>query len=260
MLANSNIKVFMKKVLKRLVYYTISMVVIFLLSTWSIYLYNTSYTFHSIIGDGSENSHIGEAFPNFELRNHKGELITVSDIKGSKYILIDFWFSGCKPCMKGMREFPRMLEEYGSELKILSISIDSFQHMKFVVNTKPNQWAFLDNNHPNWLFGTTNDGMSDELIKTLNIQSFPAYFILDNDGYILERPIYANLSLSKLRSTFGISTRVMKELWKMYEKKDIIKFYRALFILSNIFLLIVVLVRVMISWIRKLLSLFNKVF
>ena len=60
----------------------------------------------------------------FQLPDSSGKMISIYSIK-SRYILIDFWFSTCKPCIDG---FPELIELYNKTsregLTIIGISVD----------------------------------------------------------------------------------------------------------------------------------------
>ena len=66
----------------------------------------------------------GKIMADFELPDSSGKMISLYSIK-SRYILIDFWFSTCKPCIDG---FPELIELYNKtsreDLTIIGISVD----------------------------------------------------------------------------------------------------------------------------------------
>jgi len=66
----------------------------------------------------------GKIMADFQLPDSTGKMISLYSIK-SRYVLIDFWFSTCKPCIDG---FPELIELYNKtsreELTIIGISVD----------------------------------------------------------------------------------------------------------------------------------------
>jgi len=66
----------------------------------------------------------GKIMADFQLPDSSGKMISLYNIK-SRYILIDFWFSTCKPCIDG---FPELIELYNKtsreDLTIIGISVD----------------------------------------------------------------------------------------------------------------------------------------
>ena len=53
---------------------------------------------------------LGEPAPNFQLRDLKGRLVTLSDLRG-KVVLLNFWATWCGPCRV---EMPAMEQLYRS--------------------------------------------------------------------------------------------------------------------------------------------------
>ena len=66
----------------------------------------------------------GKIMADFQLPDSSGKMISLYSIK-SRYILIDFWFSTCKPCIDG---FPELIDLYNKtsreDLTIIGISVD----------------------------------------------------------------------------------------------------------------------------------------
>lgn len=57
---------------------------------------------------------INTQFPNFELKNLQGKQISNGDFKG-KYVVLNFWFIGCKPCVAEIPELNRLVAKYQDE-------------------------------------------------------------------------------------------------------------------------------------------------
>ncbi|AJW63457.1 Thiol-disulfide oxidoreductase ResA [Elizabethkingia miricola] len=107
----------------------------------------------------------------------------------AKIILVDFWFSHCKPCRE---EMPKLVELYGKYksrgFEIVSIATDitkALPHLQKTVKEDFNMtWAnYLDENRK----------QSDEWVVTY----FPSKFLLDNNGVIIQKDISAE-DLEKL--------------------------------------------------------------
>ena len=66
----------------------------------------------------------GKTMVDFQLPDSSGKMISLYSIK-SRYILIDFWFSTCKPCIDG---FPELIDLHNKtsreDLTIIGISVD----------------------------------------------------------------------------------------------------------------------------------------
>ena len=120
---------------------------------------------------------IDKIFPNIPL-NSFDSLIPI--IKKNKFTLLDFWFSGCKPCIA---QFPSYKITYGQNkskgFEIIGISVDrkvdeaNWQNVikKFDIN-----WLqYLDRN--------------EIIAQKLNITRFPTNYLLDNNGKIIKKNI-----------------------------------------------------------------------
>jgi len=66
----------------------------------------------------------GKIMADFQLPDSSGKMVSLNSIK-SRYILIDFWFSTCKPCIDG---FPELIDLHNKtsreDLTIIGISVD----------------------------------------------------------------------------------------------------------------------------------------
>ncbi|HIE65493.1 MAG: TlpA disulfide reductase family protein [Nitrospira sp.] len=67
--------------------------------------------FISITGMASRPPLVGGPAPHFQLKTLKDTLITIADYRG-KVVLLNFWATWCKPCMKEMPEMQVAYEEY----------------------------------------------------------------------------------------------------------------------------------------------------
>jgi peroxiredoxin len=74
--------------------------------------------------DGKQRLTVGAKIPDFTLPDTSGNLINLYSAT-SDFVLIDFWFSSCTPCIQS---FPKLMQLYTStsrtELEIIGISID----------------------------------------------------------------------------------------------------------------------------------------
>jgi len=104
----------------------------------------------------------------------------LSNINDNKYILLDFWYTNCKPCLEEMPKYIPLYDRYKDKgFEIVSISVDKtnkIQNWKTLIKEKGFNWThYLDEN------GTET--------KKLNINRFPTTFLIRSDGKIIERDI-----------------------------------------------------------------------
>lgn len=102
-----------------------------------------------------------------------------------KYTLVDFWFSGCAPCLRIMPSYLPIYTKYKSSgFEIVAISVDrSSEQQKWLKSISDNGFVwlnFLDEN------GTES--------RKLNVSTFPSNFLVDRSGNI----VASNISSSEL--------------------------------------------------------------
>jgi len=111
----------------------------------------------------------------------------ISNHNYSNYILLDFWYSNCAPCLQEMPNYIPIYEKY-KELgfEIVSISVDKttkIENWRTVINEKGFNWIhYLDENRVE--------------SKKMNVISFPTTFLVNNEGEIIEK----NITSEKLKS------------------------------------------------------------
>lgn len=66
----------------------------------------------------------GEPMIDSKVFDLEGKEYNLSDFKG-KFILLDFWSTGCGPCIMAMPEMGELAEEYKDQLTIISMSLDT---------------------------------------------------------------------------------------------------------------------------------------
>lgn len=124
---------------------------------------------------------LGQIFPSLTLLNTSNQPISVTVAPGSKYTLIDFWFSRCGPCLQ---EFPKLKELFSAYqdkgFRIVGISIDKPVDKKIwqqTIQEKGLVWPqYLD--------------LSGKLtVGQLSITYFPSNFLLDEKGRIIRKNI-----------------------------------------------------------------------
>ena len=124
---------------------------------------------------------IGNAFPHISLVNNENKKVQLLITgKNYKYVLLDFWYSHCGPCIA---QFDRLKATYNKfkpfGFEIISISTDKNsdrQDWKDAINKYQLLWThFLDV-----------DG--NESLK-LSINSFPTNFLLDKNGKVIAKDL-----------------------------------------------------------------------
>ncbi|WP_264554050.1 TlpA family protein disulfide reductase [Flavobacterium sp. N2038] len=70
-------------------------------------------------------SKVGSIAPAFTLKDINGQTVSLSDFKGQKYILIDFWASWCAPCREELPYIKELYKKYNQQgFEIISVTKD----------------------------------------------------------------------------------------------------------------------------------------
>ncbi|MEO1943156.1 MAG: TlpA disulfide reductase family protein, partial [Candidatus Thioglobus sp.] len=111
--------------------------------------------------------------PKLELESILGESIDLKDYRG-KVVLINFWASWCKPCVKEIPSLVRLKDERmkGEDFEILTVNIgeDKDTINEFVIKVKFDLPILLDK-----------DGIA---VNDWKVYAYPSNFILDRYGEI----------------------------------------------------------------------------
>lgn len=67
---------------------------------------------------------VGEPMIDAKVFDLEGKEYNLSDFKG-RYLLFDFWSTGCGPCIMAIPEMRELAEEYKERLTIISLSLDT---------------------------------------------------------------------------------------------------------------------------------------
>jgi len=113
--------------------------------------------------------------PDFILKDINDNPVKFSELLGKGPIIIDFWASWCKPCMKELPELSSLQTKYDTLITIVCISADrprSVARAKGIVKSK--QFSFIT------LFD-----QNREVQKLFNITSIPRTFIVNKNGEIV---------------------------------------------------------------------------
>lgn len=119
---------------------------------------------------------IGQAAPDFALKDTSGKKISLSNYKG-RVIMINFWATWCPPCRYEMPSMETLFKEYNKKgFEILAISSDS-QGEKIV---RP----FMEFYELSFIALMDTDG---EVHSLYGVTSIPTTYIIDKQGNITHK-------------------------------------------------------------------------
>lgn len=111
----------------------------------------------------------GKKLPDFNLVSLEGDRVKLSDYKG-KPILINFWSTSCKPCIKEMSRLNEIRKKYGDKVVFLSITF----------NTKEQLNPFFTSNKFDFLHLVN----AKEFISEIGISGYPKNILINRDGNV----------------------------------------------------------------------------
>lgn len=131
-----------------------------------------------LIGYAQEDQKNFGKLPSIEVKTMEGKTFDIADISNDgKPIIITFWATWCKPCIKEHDaindEYEDWVEETG--VKLYAISIDNARSSKRVLPTV---------NGKGWEFDVLLDENGD-LKRAMNVNVPPHTFIVDGEGMIV---------------------------------------------------------------------------
>ncbi len=115
---------------------------------------------------------IGDKFPDTEFFDLDGNVHKFTEFQG-KWCLVDFWNSGCAPCIQALPELRELKEKYQDILEFISLSIDSENAWR-----ESSEKLHLKGN--NWNEGKRNYG----IFRRLGTHVYPTFLVVAPDGTI----------------------------------------------------------------------------
>ena len=144
------------------------------------------------------------AFPQFEGKDLDGNPVDSSLFANNAFTVINFWFSGCKPCvgeMKEREELSKTIREHGGELigvntEPLDGNADAIATAKKILESKGVTYR-------NIYF----DSSSEAAKFALNIMAFPTTYVFDRNGNVVGEPLLGGIdnpsNLERLQQTIA---------------------------------------------------------
>ncbi len=133
----------------------------------------------------TDSTKAGKTIPKVEIRDINGSPFNTAEIKNDgKPIIIDFWATWCKPCVKELMALDENYEDWQDEtgVKIYIVSIDDSRSMSRVA-------PFV--NGKGWEFEVLLDP-NQEFKRAMGVVDVPHTFLIDGKGNIvLEHTAYA---------------------------------------------------------------------
>ncbi len=119
----------------------------------------------------------GEPAPPIALKDCDGKTYTLDNFKG-KYLYLDFWDFGCKPCIEEFRYIPELKKQFGEKIKSVA-----FVTVCVSRPSKKKLEAFAAQHGMNELNLILDKKNSD---SCYDANLLPTYVLIDPEGRIVE--------------------------------------------------------------------------
>jgi peroxiredoxin len=130
-----------------------------------------------------ENTQIGAFAPDFKANDINGQSITLSQFRGKKVILIEFWASWCQPCRSGFPFLKSLYNKFNPKgFDIIAISNND-------TNRKTWKFAIVQEKIENWNHLATvflkDNPINQDILRDYPLSPIPMSFLIDRSGKIV---------------------------------------------------------------------------
>ncbi len=122
-------------------------------------------------------------------------------INSAKYILIDFWYSACSPCVAEVPELNELYTIIRDREDIVFISINS----DFSTTRKDSSYVTSTARDIKIKFPVVFDNKLSDFTRQFNVSGFPSKFIINNQGQLITKEDGSPITLSSFYDFIKIS-------------------------------------------------------
>ncbi len=127
------------------------------------------------------NQLFGLDFPNLELEDTSGKIISTASFKG-KTMYVDFWFTACPPCTRQIPYAHALQQFFAPDTNVVFVNI-CIENVE-----RKTAWRELINKHKIGgihLFYARNRPQKVNLLRTYKVNDFPTYMLVSNEMKII---------------------------------------------------------------------------
>lgn len=117
---------------------------------------------------------VGDDMADGDLYDLEGNLHHLSELKG-KYILLDFWSSGCGPCIMALPEMGELQKKYADKLAIVSLSSDTEK-----------RWREASKKHQMTWYNWSDKQQTAGLYVKYGVNGIPHYVLISPEGKMVD--------------------------------------------------------------------------
>jgi peroxiredoxin len=107
----------------------------------------------------------------FSAKDIKGTDLSLSQYKGKKVVVLNFWFTKCKPCIEEMPKLNNLVDQYqGKDVEFISLCNDDVNTINQFLKAQAFKYGII----PSAL----------KLANKYSIGAFPTHIVIGKDGKI----------------------------------------------------------------------------
>ncbi len=116
---------------------------------------------------------VGDTFPAFSGLDADSVMLSASELKG-KVLVINFWFTQCKPCIAEMPELNSLVDSFSSnkEVVFLAPGYEKRAVIKHFLQTYALKYRVVPE--------------ASELVRNCNVSAYPTHLIIGRNGKVLK--------------------------------------------------------------------------
>ena len=140
---------------------------------------------------------VGNKAPDFSAPTPDGTQLSLQDAMGSKYTIIDFWASWCKPCRAENPNVVSVYNQYHDKgLNIISVSLDR-------ASAKEKWLTAIKNDNMSWYHVSNLMEWQDPVARKYGVTAIPATYLLDANGTIIGKNLRGEALVNKMQELLG---------------------------------------------------------
>jgi peroxiredoxin len=136
----------------------------------------------------------GKDAPDIRLKTPEGNVKPLSSLEG-KVVLVDFWASWCKPCIRTIPKLKKVYKKYNDQgFEIYGVSLDK----------KRKSWEkAIDKHGMNWVHVSDLKYFNSAAAQKYKIKSIPFTVLVDRDGKIIASGLRGQELVEKIEEVMG---------------------------------------------------------
>ena len=107
--------------------------------------------------------------PDFRVKTLDGQSVDSKDLRGQVAVL-NFWFTGCGPCIGEMPELNELVDEYKGRARFLAFARDPAARLKEFLKSHAFKYEIVPD--------------SEEIADLFRVKGYPGHYLIDAEGKI----------------------------------------------------------------------------